>query len=218
MLIVDLFSGGGSVTRVLRRVYPRAKIITVDTRSMQLMDSLHTHIRSDILGIDTDTFRGVDLLWASPPCEHYSVARRGAKHPPDLQRYDSYVKRALDIIAVCKPAKWYIENPGGGAMLHKRPFMMCMEPYRRETTYCKWGFKYRKVTSIWSNRLRPCAPDILPMCRSRCPCANVVDGRHAVTAQDGRSLRPDGSVQPSCGGIKQRWSIPEPLIKALLAL
>ena len=215
MKIVDLCAGGGSVSTALRKIYPDAHITTVDLRKLKEMDGNHTHIVSDIRDLPLSSMEDIDILWASPPCEHYSIARsRGG--PRNFALYDSIVKKVLEIITQCKPKRWFIENPGGQALMHKRPFMLEWEPYRRETTYCKFGFLYRKNTSIWSNTLL--LHGGLPMCYKDTPCEHRVGRRHPTTAQEGDMIRGGVYVRKATPKLADRWSIPEGLIEHLMAL
>ena len=47
-----------------------------------------------------------------------------------------------------------------------------------DVDYCKYGFRYRKGTRIWTN-LKGWEPK--PLCKK--DCGNVVDGKHLETAQ-----------------------------------
>ena len=62
----------------------------------------------------------IDVIWASPPCTQYSIARSKAKRPRDSEGADALMQRALDIIEYFQPRAWYIENPASG-LLKTRP-------------------------------------------------------------------------------------------------
>ena len=129
-------------------------------------------------------------VWASPPCQHYSIARSNAKTPRDLETADAVAQACLRIITALQPAAFFVENPGTG-MLHKRPFMAPLNP-PREVTYCSYlkPPTYRKLTHIWTNLGPEWEPR--PICKKtktadhRCsPCRRL--GRHPASAQKGPS-------------------------------
>ena len=71
---------------------------------------------------------GLDVLWASPPCQGFSVAVIGRNWNHDgTPKTDSartamqLAERTLELIRWMKPKYWLIENPR--AMLRKMPFM-----------------------------------------------------------------------------------------------
>ena len=57
----------------------------------------------------------MDLLWASPPCTHYSSARTTAKTPRDLVGSDAMVQKVLDLAdeLFCY---YLMENPNSGLL------------------------------------------------------------------------------------------------------
>lgn len=56
-----------------------------------------------------------DVIFAGPPCEHYSSARTRAKTPRDLELADSLVTKTIEIIqhfhAVNPALQFFVENP-----------------------------------------------------------------------------------------------------------
>ena len=118
-----------------------------------------------------------DVIWASPDCRYYSLARSNAKTPRNLELADNLVLRTLSSIWYLKPKYWFIENPQTG-LLKTRAFMHGL-PYK-DVTYCSYGKPYRKYTRVWTNS----SWQPRPLCvKDQCPF--VKDGRHIHTAQAG---------------------------------
>ena len=106
-----------------------------------------------------------DIVWASPPCQCFSVA--GLHHHWEgslpltnkAQEALKTVKATVQLIQEIAPRFFFIENPRG--MLRR---FSLMEPYRRCTiTYCQYGFRFQKPTDIWTNcdtwkPKQPCKP------------------------------------------------------------
>ena len=115
----------------------------------------------------------VDVIWASPPCETFSVASIGHHWQGGSKAYEpktvaakegiARVKRTLEIITELRPRVWIIENPRG--VLRKMPFMEAL-PYRHTVSYCQYGDTRMKPTDLWSNF----ALDVRPMCKNGDPC------------------------------------------------
>ena len=220
MIILDLCSGSGSVSRSMRAMFPEANIISFDLLNFPPMDENHKHVQGDIRNVDFSTYEDVHILWASPPCEHYSSARTTARTERDFQLYDSIVQKVLEAIRVTNPKKWFMENPGGAGLLHRRPFMQPFEKYRRETTYCMWGTKYMKPTSIWSNTLL--LHGGLPRCTKSNPCQQKVGTRHPQVGQTGKKHTRKQEIERGWNQAgactKTLWKVPEGLIRMLVAL
>ena len=116
-----------------------------------------------------------DVIWASPPCQCFSVMvisknweeKRVGKLPSpkrlEAKLAMGVVLKTKDIIIQLKPTYWFIENPRG--TLRKMAFMQGW--LRSTVTYCQYGLKYQKATDIWNNcyEWKP-----RPVCSPRSPC------------------------------------------------
>lgn len=110
------------------------------------------------------------VLWASPPCQAFSVAAIGhnwnhdrtPKHPRAVEA-QKVVRKTIALIVTLKPDWWFIENPRG--MLRHMPLMRGF--HRQTVTYCQYGGTAQKPTDIWTNAYwwHP-----KPMCAPRSAC------------------------------------------------
>jgi len=154
----------------------------------------------------------LDMLWASPPCEGFSVDSIGRNWAGGLRAYIpksdtarrsiALATRTIEIIEQTKPKYWFIENPRG--LLRKMPFM---EEFLERTgakrvtvTYCQYGDTRMKPTDIWTNALwwNP-----KPPCKNGMPC-HVAAPRGSKTGTQGIK------------GYKDRSRIPAPLFEEIL--
>lgn len=110
-----------------------------------------------------------DIVWASPPCEAFSVAAIGHNwnrdYTPKHVRAvvaQKLVRKTLNLIRDAKPTWWFIENPRG--MLRKLVWfenaVRELGGARHTVTYCQYGETRMKPTDIWTNACwwRPRAP------------------------------------------------------------
>ena len=114
-----------------------------------------------------------DVIWASPDCTQYSIARTTAKTPRDLEGADRLVAKCREIIDYFEPNVWFIENPDTG-LLKTRPVVAELPFVKLD--YCMYGAEYRKRTRIWTNA--QWTPKL-------CDRSHLINGRHAMTAQRG---------------------------------
>ena len=200
--MLELCSGTKSASKALKRMWPNAKVITLDSDPRYsptiLADVTDWRYKEDVFNVGY-----FDIIWASPPCTEYSVAK--TKGVRDLVGADHVVKSVRNIISYFDPAVWFIENPH--ALLHLRPVMRDIDDNRYTTTYCQYGTDYRKETDIWTNipvQLRHCLIT---------PCAHVVaTGSHPRTAQTGTSNTGAKRGTPR----DQAYQVPQPLLTVLI--
>lgn len=146
----------------------------------------------------------IDVLWASPPCQGFSVAVIGRNWNYDnTPKTDSarlameLAETTIDLIEEIKPKYWFIENPRG--KLRKMPFMddflKRSGGVRHTVSYCQYGDTRQKPTDIWTNCLtwKP-----KPICKRGAPCHEAA---------------PRGSQTGTMGikGARDRGAIPREL-------
>ena len=172
--LLELFSGTGSVGKE----WEYGEVVSVDVAG-----KAPTH-QCDILKWDYTIYPPghFDVVWASPPCTQYSVARTKAKTPRDLEGADALVRKALEIIEYFGPRFFFMENPWTGMLRHRE--VVAALPPPKKVSYCKYGAPYQKHTAIWTN-----AADLeLACCRRDCGSMVVSDRgfkQHRGTAQHG---------------------------------
>lgn len=146
------------------------------------------------------------MIWASPPCTHFSVASIGKNWNLDgspkiagAKEAQQIVLKTLDVIRQLHPAIWFIENPCG--MLRRMPFMQDLHGHT--VSYCHYGDTRMKPTDIWTSAL---AWTPRPKCHVQRPDhpANCCCRDHAAAP---RGSRTPGSTQ-GMKGPKDRGIIP----------
>ncbi len=137
-----------------------------------------------------------DVIWASPPCESFSVASIGHHWGPGRVPKSAgaahglaMLDKTLELIAALQPRYYFIENPRG--MMRKMPQMQG-HTYRHTVTYCQYGDTRMKPTDIWTN-----CPwwQPRPMCKNGAPC-HVAAPRGSSTGTQGISTYFDRSRVP----------------------
>lgn len=205
MNTVELFSGTKSFSKVMAG--HGHKTFTVDNdlalepdmvRDMREIDRFDAHL---------------DMLWASPPCQGFSVAAIGKNWGGGFRAYEpksasarlsvELAEKTLSIIDESDISWWFIENPRG--LLRKMPWMdefMATHGGRRVTvTYCQYGDTRMKPTDIWTNAWwwNP-----KPPCKNGASC-HVAAPRGSKTGTQGIK------------GAKNRGRIPSALFEEILS-
>lgn len=176
MKLLELFAGTRSVSKAFERKGWETYCVEFD----------HTHPDIDwyedinkISAADIISRFGVpDVVWASPPCQSYSVAAIGhhrykgedGELKPKTEfakKSDELLTHTLEIIeglcCVNPNLTWFIENPRAGMRT-----MNCMQGLPRYTiTYCNYGDTRMKPTDIWTNHPDP---QFKPACHNGDPC------------------------------------------------
>ena len=156
MIILELFSGFECMSNAFRNRGGQCFTIDWDKR---FPSSLHCDI--SILKIEDipQEYRNPDVVFVGTDCTTYSVAaiskhRRknietGNLDPiSDKARFaDNMNRHVKELIKEMHPKIVIWENPVGA--LRKMDFMQ--EYIRNTTTYCQYGFTYRKATDFFSN-------------------------------------------------------------------
>ena len=195
MRIWDICCGTGSVSNVWREAGHEALTLDIDPKcEPDICTDLMTWEYTDF---DLDD---PDVIWCSPPCTQYSIARSKAKTPRDLEGSDQKVQRCLDIIAYWRPKYWFIENPQTGLLKSREvirglPFV--------DVDYCMYGAPYRKRTRLWTN----CAFIPRPLC---------THASHQMTAQKGPSKRAGQLVRDDNCSLQTLHSIPQELTREIM--
>ena len=208
MRALELFSGSGSVGRVLRTQ-------GWEVTSVDMVAKFAPDICVDVLKWDyrAEYAEGhFEYIHASPPCTEFSNAL--TTRPRNLDAGDALAQKALEIIAYFKPRYWSLENPD--ARLKTRPYMADLEPLMSRVSYCKYSegdarFSYKKPTCVWTNI--PFQPR--PRCCKASPCEWLKDGSllHPRSAQKAHSTKPH-LRDKNTHRREELYGIPEGLVRA----
>ena len=147
--MLDLFSGLGGASRAMSED-PNWKVTTVDFK-----ERFEPDVCADVLELGPDDFGDdYDLVWASPPCDRFTVAQigrywdreDGILFPQDASVVNriALVYHSLFLIDSLGPDYWFLENPR--AMLRK-----IIGGPRATITYCQYGDDRMKPTDLWGS-------------------------------------------------------------------
>ena len=199
MRVLKLFFGNGSVGNVCRRL---------DCEVTSLDRDMPADIRMDIMDWDYRSYlpNSFDVIWASPPCTEYSVAKIVGVRK--LDEANAIVKRTIEIIQYFNPTYWMMENPQTGLLKHQS--VVADLPYN-DLDYCKYGMPYRKRTRLWNN-IEAWTPR--PLCKK--DCGHMSGNVREQSAQQ--------SPRIHLASVRRRYltrelyKVPEPLLDELFGL
>lgn len=198
MKTLELFAGSQSFSKGIQR-HHEAECVTVD-----ISNHFHPTHHVNLLEWDFTVYPPgyFDVIWASPPCTQYSVAKtRGVR---DLEGADALVRQVFRIIDYFKPSAWVIENVGTGLLVSRMKDIR--DVAHVFVDYCSYGKPVRKRTALWSNR-----PLALKMCPGKGLCEQMIEGRHKSSVGNGRhEYTPTHTI--SYERFIARNAIPEKLI------
>jgi DNA (cytosine-5)-methyltransferase 1 len=114
-VIIDLFAGGGGASTGIEAATGRRVTVAINhsATALAVHEANHPttqHLVSDIWEVDPKVATGgapVDLLWASPDCTHFSVAKGGK---PRKQNIRSLAWVVVRWAAEARPAVIFLEN------------------------------------------------------------------------------------------------------------
>ena len=209
MKVLELFAGSRSFSK-------EAEKLGYDTFTVDIKDFDDIDYVVDILDFDFDKIPFVpDVIWASPPCTHFSVLQIGRHwnkdHTPKTEQAKlsmKIVKKTIEIIKHFPGCKFFIENPR--AKLRKLDFMREFE--RATVWYCTYEHNCAKPTDIWSNHIyNPMFNKNGWKGRAECFAGNR-NCHHEPSPRGSGS----GGVQGMSGGNYARSVVPEELCKEIL--
>ena len=162
MKILELFCGTKSFSNVAEK--RGHSCVTVDNNP-EFKPTLVRDIGSLLINDGSP-----DIIWASPPCQCFSIASIGANWLPNYIPKNlntiialGLLESTIKIIDQLNPKFFFIENPRG--MMRKMPIMQDL--HRKTVTYCRYGDTRMKPTDIWTNAIdwQP-----RPMCKNGDSC------------------------------------------------
>jgi len=165
MITIEFFSGTASFSKVAKE--KGHKTFTIDNDKQHNPD-LCIDMMDFKIDMLPEEFRHPNFIWASPPCQKFSVASiyrywiDGKPKNEETVKAINLVKRTLEVIKELNPDFYLIENPRG--MLRKQDFMQSL--HRDTVTYCQYGASVQKPTDLWNNLNH----QFRPMCRPGSPC------------------------------------------------
>ena len=209
--LLDLCCGSKSVSKYFEAQGRECVTVDIDSK-------FEPTLIEDVLNIDPpNTWNAgeFDVVWCSPPCTFFSIARTRA--PRDFRSADQIVLACWVIIRhlTSDPTKnvWYfMENPASG-YLKTRWYMQEFEAEKQTLCYCKYGCPYKKSTNVWSYL----DWEPRPMCKKWFLCLSFVDNHHPQTAQKGPRKLKTGMIPDDDYTSEQLYSIPQQLVAELFA-
>ena len=181
--VLDLFAGTRSVAKAFEKNGHEVYTIEWDRvhEGIDWYADLFDVTAKDII----ERFGKPDVIWASPPCEKFSVAAigkhwiKGTNDPKTEETKEALrlLEHVVNLIKELDPKYYFIENPRG--KMRKVDVMQSLPMYT--VTYCQYGDTRMKPTDIWTNHPDP---QFKPACKNGMPC-HVAAPRGSQTGTQG---------------------------------
>jgi len=203
MNILELFSGSRSIGKI-------GEERGHNVFSSDFQEFPNTDYVVDIMEFDINKVPFVpNMIWASPPCESFSVASigrhwvKGEVFTPktdNAKKGIAMLEKTLEIIKHFQTLNpnlvWYVENPRG--KMRKSPLWNEIEHKLNGVTYCQYDDEYEtikrmKPTDIWNNNPMWISK---PMCKNGDSCHESAP-RGSSTGTQGIKSYYDKSKIPS---------------------
>lgn len=198
MNMAEFFSGSGQMAEVFEENGH-------ETFTTDIEKDYFPSLAKDIMALSlSDLPFRPDIVWASVPCNRFSVASigrswtggKGAYTPKndETRKALAILERTIMLISQIRPKYWFIENPRGVMRKVIEPFFIKygLEFKRHSVTYCQYGDNRMKPTDIWTNcnTWKP-----RPMCKNGDSC-HVAAPRGAKTGTQGLKGSYERSIVP----------------------
>ena len=200
MKTVELFSGTKSFSKV-------ADDLGHDTFTIDNDPIGNPDLCRNILDVEIDDIPfKPDIIWASPPCQTFSVASIGHHwtfgkkgHVPKSEACKiglNLLEQTIQIITESNPKYWIIENPRGVMRKIINPIFnrnSIWNNKRHTVTYCQYGDDRMKPTDLWHN-IPSWEPK--PMCKNGDPCHESAPRGSKTGTQGLKDARKRGVIPP----------------------
>ena len=204
MRVLEIFSGTESIAKAAREM--GHDVVTLDICPKNSPTICVNILEWDHLVFPPDYF---SYIHASCPCEQYSCARTTGG-PRNLDLADSLVKRTIEILNYFSSARWTVENPAT-SLMWQRPVAQPLLEHIAKTSYCRYGYPYRKNTWFANNfKLK-----LRPQCDGS--CGQMSGKRHLQSAQrGGGGAERTSECKPIHHSVDRLHSIPRDLCRDIL--
>lgn len=193
--VLELYAGTRSIGKEFEKLGHEVYSIELDEQ----FENIDWY--ADITKITKDDifkrFGKPDIVWASPPCQKFSVSSigkhwiKGTNDPKTDEAKEALnlLEKTLELIKDLDPLYYFIENPRG--KMRKVDLMKHLP--RHTVTYCQYGDIRMKPTDIWTNHPNP---RFKPMCKNGDSC-HVSAPRGSRTGTQGMKNSREKAVIPS---------------------
>ncbi len=134
-LALDLFCGAGGATRGLQQAGFTVVGVDIQPQPHYCGDAF---IQADAMTLISHDLSGFDLIWASPPCQHYS--KMSNSRPGLADNYPDLIAAVRERL-LASGSLWVIENVEGAPLIN--PALLCgsmfnLKTYRHRLFECSF--------------------------------------------------------------------------------